>query len=190
MISRLLAVPVRLVAGALRRVPGQISRRVEGSGGREQPSLRTVELAPSPRPATEAEIVARIVEHLGDLVGSASSLHFAAEVRTHGRSRADVLVLADDDLVAVEAKLTDWRRALGQAALNQSVVDLSYVAMWQGRTSPDLLTHAAAEGIGVVGVSPGGLSVLVSPRRGRPDPTVRSALVARLHETADGGGRA
>src|SRR5262245_135661 len=61
----------------------------------------------------------------------------AVEVRSHGRSRADVCVrirdiyasFGSDLIVGIEAKLSDWRRALRQAVLNQCAVDGSFIAM-------------------------------------------------------------
>lgn len=138
----------------------------------------------APRPATEQQVVAIIIDHLDDLVADVGTIHqFGAEVRTHGRSRADVLLRADH-VVAIEAKLSDWRRALGQAVLNTSVVDRSYVAMWEGRIPAILLVEAKKYRVGVIAVSHHRLYIVVPAGYGSPDVTARATLLARLQVLA------
>ena len=135
-----------------------------------------------PRPGTEQEMVNHILRHIVDLEPGVGSIkRVAREIRTHGRSRGDVLLLADD-LVAIEAKLSDWKRALGQAALNLTVVDRSYVAMWSGHVPPSLLVSAEEHGIGVVEVSSDGLQIVVRSIAGTPDPTARCIVLQRLED--------
>jgi hypothetical protein len=189
MISWWLLIPARTVAWCKHRI-GDWSDYRSGalSSPVSVPTSQVAGLAPAaprpfpPRPASESEVVDRILQHVRQIVEPARDLQVATEVRTHGRSRADVLVLADDRLIAIEAKLSDWRRALGQAALNQSVADLSYVAMWAGRIPAALLEHAEKEGIGVIAVSVDHLALVVSASAGRPDQTARRACQVRLHE--------
>lgn len=147
----------------------------------QQPAVRRARIQ-APRPATELEVVAEILRHVQDLEPSLGSIQrVASEIRTHGRSRADILLLAND-LVSIEAKLSDWRRALGQAALNVTVVDRSYVAMWAGRISHSLTEMAEEHGIGVIEVHPDGLEIVVKAIPGSPDATARAKVLQRLEE--------
>jgi len=78
-----------------------------------------------------------------------------------GRRRADLLVaLSSGTLIAVELKLGDWQRALGQAALNQLWVDRSYIAIPLTGASIRAATEAARHGIGVIVVDGGAGRIL------------------------------
>ncbi len=60
------------------------------------------------------------------------------------------------ELVSVELKLRDSRKALAQATLHRLFADLSYIAMPAARVSEDLLDGATSHGVGVLGVYPDG----------------------------------
>lgn len=140
-----------------------------------------------PRPTTEAEVVAQVVRLVRDLEPALGHVRqIATEVRSHGRSRTDVMILARD-LVAVEVKLSDWKRAFGQAVLNTTVVDASYVAMWSGYISLALVDAAEEHGIGIIAVHPDGLKVVVPARTGTPDPAAKAAVLERLADGARSG---
>src|SRR5207249_2550505 len=155
-----------------RFVLGTESRASSGNTSRDLPVELPATIAPRvPLPTTEAAMVRILVEQLAVLFGEPTVI--CEEVRSHGRSSADVCALIDDSLVALEAKRTDWQRALGQAALNKHVVDRSYIALWAGRI-PAAATIAAAEhGVGIVSVHPDGLSLVVPAQPAHPDTAVR-----------------
>lgn len=137
-----------------------------------------VDLPVLPLPTTEAAMVRIIVDGLAGLFGEPTVI--CEEVRSHGRSRADVCALIDGSLVALEAKRTDWQRALGQAALNKHVVDRSYIALWSGRIPPAATAAAMEYGVGVVAVHPGGLSVVVPAQPTSPDAHVRARIIDQM----------
>jgi hypothetical protein len=131
----------------------------------------------TPLPRTEEEMVAALVAHLTDL-GEVTAM--AAEVRLHGRSRADVCAVLGNELIAVEVKRTDWRRALGQAALNRLCVDRSYIALWAGHVPQTAVDEASRHGIGVIRISEAALEVVTPAARASPDPIVRDRLLQAL----------
>ncbi|MCA1812371.1 MAG: hypothetical protein LC624_00280 [Halobacteriales archaeon] len=73
----------------------------------------------------------------------------------HGRI-ADVLAARDDELVAVELKLEDWREALGQAMHYQLAAHRSYIAMPLHGAAPPLRARSRLErqGVGLLAVHP------------------------------------
>ncbi len=132
------------------------------------------------RPLTEVDLVVQILGHVRDLEATFGEINGTGmEIRTHGRSRADILLLADD-LVAVEAKLTHWKRAVGQAVLNTTVVDRSYVAMWGGQLPHGLVNAAREYNLGLIAVHQDGLEEVVRAEPGCPDPTARAWVLQRL----------
>src|SRR5437879_951398 len=64
----------------------------------------------------------------------------ATEVSAHGRSRTDICVFVDGQLIAIEAKLSNRRRAIGQAFFNRYYADQSYIAVLERH-----ITHALTE---------------------------------------------
>jgi hypothetical protein len=72
-------------------------------------------------------------------------------------------------LVAVEAKLTDWREALCQADDNRTRADLSYIALPQidaRRNCAELMRSARERGVGVIELHPhGDAEIVVKARR-------------------------
>jgi len=133
----------------------------------------------APLPKSEAEMVAALVSRLGDL-GDVTAA--AAEVRLHGRSRADICAIVGGELVAIEVKRFDWRRAIGQAALNRLCVDQSYIALWTGRVPRGAVVEAARHGIGVIGISVAALELVLPAGPATPDSIVRERLLKALEE--------
>ena len=119
------------------------------------------------RPLTEAEIVSHLTRQLGKVWPRAK---WGLEVPTHGRSRADVCVWSKGELITIEVKRTDWRRAIGQAALNCLVADYSYVALWEGFVSDQVLAEASRFGVGVLSVNCSELAVVLDAPRSQPSP--------------------
>lgn len=73
------------------------------------------------------------------------------------------------ELVAVEAKLADWREALAQAQDNRIRADLSYIALPQldaGRKRAELRRNALQMGVGVIELqSQGDARIVVKAKR-------------------------
>lgn len=65
-----------------------------------------------------------------------------------GRS-IDLMYIHDGDLITVEFKLTDWRRALDQARDHQIGSDFSYICLPQGSASSELEAEAKRAGVGL-----------------------------------------
>lgn len=113
-----------------------------------------------------------------------SVLRLGREVRSHGRARIDLVLEVSGEtgplLIAIEAKLTDARRAVHQAILNRFVAELSYVAMPSAAVTPFALHFAAVNGIGVIAVD-SDRAVEVSPATtGSPDPVLREKVSSAL----------
>lgn len=179
------------LVGWLNRVTKEVStlvqsgRRLFSRGKRASappmPACSRVK-APATRPSTELEVVNHVTRLIGDLELSFGPIsQIATEVRSHGRSRADILLLGND-LISIEAKLSDWRRAFGQAVLNTTVVDRSYIAMWSGYIGRALIDAAERHGIGVIEVHPEGLEIVVKATAGQPDSVAREAVLTRLSQ--------
>jgi hypothetical protein len=97
-----------------------------------------------------------------------------------GQRHIDVVLLGvSGDVVAVELKLGDWKRALSQASLNQLWADLSYIVIPQSRESAISACEVARSyGVGVVEVGVDTASVRVVAVASRlVDPSRRSRLL-------------
>lgn len=103
--------------------------------------------------------------------------------------RTDVLALTDaNQLIAFEAKLQDWRRAIRQAWRNTSYVDMAYVVLPADRA------HVALEycdqfldyGVGLCLICEDGLHVAIESPRASP---VLGWLSARAREALALNGR-
>ncbi len=140
------------------------------------------------RSGSEADLVQVLVRRLR---ADWPTRAIAIEVRSHGRCRTDVCVcvrdlhapLGSDLLIGVEAKLTDWTRALRQAILNRYAVDASLIAMPIQRIGSQVLDLADEHGIGVLGVQTNGLTLLLPAVVGSPDTALRERMAAQLHPT-------
>jgi hypothetical protein len=109
------------------------------------------------RPTTERELVDAIIRGAAEIWPGAE---YNREVRLHGRARTDVVVSCRDEVVAIEAKLYHWQRAIGQAVLNRYFADRSYVAMWAERITQAIQSEASAYGVGLLAVRETGVEVI------------------------------
>lgn len=85
---------------------------------------------------------------------SLKRLHLAKLVRFRGGlwvPRALDRVFGIRDLIAVEAKVRDWRRALEQARLNRWFASVSCVLMPTSSVHEAVIDQATAYGVGVIG---------------------------------------
>jgi hypothetical protein len=86
------------------------------------------------------------------------------------RGRTDVVVTTEDAIIAFEAKLTNWRRALDQAYRNTCFAELSFVLLPADRAR--FVMRYAGEfeerGIGLCCIDNGELEILHAPTARRP----------------------
>ncbi len=143
--------------------------------------MTKLEVAPNWRPTSEEELVALLLQHLSRLLGRRQRI--ACEVRTHGRARTDVCMLDQGELVAIEVKLSHWRRAIGQALLNTYYADRSYIALWDDAVSDVVVQSALIRGIGVIGVGRTDAKVVSEAPIGCPDEALRARVLARTFAT-------
>lgn len=130
--------------------------------------------ANSATPATEAELTAFVCLHARACFGLDSIP--TTEVRSHGTSRTDVALYVHGELLAIEVKRLDWRRAIYQAYLNRLCFDRSYIALWQTRVNDVVVREAAEWGIGVLAVSERHLEIAIGAQVCDPDPVVRDRV--------------
>jgi len=136
-----------------------------------------------PHRPTEADLVADLVRLLRRQWPVRA---LALEVRSHGRCRTDACFLVRDVgacpplLVGVEAKLSDWVRAVAQATMNRYAVDLSYVALPGARVSAALLKDARWHGVGVLAVGRDRLEVAQPAVLNTADPVLRARVLSQL----------
>jgi len=136
------------------------------------------------QPRTEREIVDTLVSALRESLSS-TVIALGREISSHGRARADVAFLIDDEVWAVEVKKTDWRRAIAQAVLNRYAFDRSLIGLWRTELEEEIVDEAERWGIGVIGIQPGGAEVLIPAAQNIPDPSLRDRVVVRLERLAE-----
>ena len=112
------------------------------------------------------------------------------EVRSHGRCRTDIGLrydLNDQSIIlGVEAKLTDWGRAIRQASLNRYAVHGSFIALPSDRVSGAMTAQARDHGIGILTLDSQRQVRVVAPAElGAPDPH----LVVRLDQQLSASSR-
>lgn len=121
--------------------------------------------------ACEADLVAAAVAVMSQGFGTWGIAYFALEF-DYRRGRTDIVALSrEGEVIAIEAKLSDWREALQQAYRNTSFACESYILM------PSAPAQRAAEhalefdrhGVGICTLISGHLAVL-HPARRHDDP--------------------
>jgi hypothetical protein len=80
-------------------------------------------------------------------------------------------------LVAIEAKVSDWKRGIAQAALNRFFADHSYVAVPSARVAEGVIAEARRHGVGVLGVDDDGLIVGAAAASSDPDKVLRNRVL-------------
>jgi hypothetical protein len=130
-----------------------------------------------PLPGSEREIRDLL---MGGIPSLFPNVTVSVETKSHGRARTDLAFLASGELIGVEVKRTDWRRAIAQAFLNRCCVDRSYVALWCSKVRPAVLDEACRWGIGVLAVGPRRVEECLPAVAARPDSTVRARMIASL----------
>jgi hypothetical protein len=125
-------------------------------------------------------MIGLIQKHLGTM---GADIKWASELRTHGRARADIALLVDSDLIAIEAKLGDSHRAIAQATLNRFWFDRSYVALWFETISRGVEAEARRHGIGIIAVHPDTIVVHRKAPLSRASRSMRKQVLSNLEET-------
>ncbi len=87
------------------------------------------------------------------------------QVYVAGKRIDIVLKTNDNELIAIEVKIKDWKTALRQANLNQFAVDKSYVALCSRYAMPAInnISRFASNGVGLMIISPDNTFKIVLP---------------------------
>ena len=86
-------------------------------------------------------------------IGWASQMSAAcAEIPWH-QKRLDLGFIARDQLVVVELRVGDWRRAINQAFLNRWVAQASWVALWHDNATAAAYDAAVEAAVGILVVT-------------------------------------
>jgi hypothetical protein len=86
-------------------------------------------------------------------IGWASQMSPAStEIRWH-QKRLDLALIGAEGLVAIELKVTDWRRAIRQAHVNRWVAKESWVALWHEAANNSAFNAAGDLGVGLLVVT-------------------------------------
>lgn len=124
--------------------------------------------------AYEYELVAAAVEMMSAGQDEWGVVDFGLEF-DYRCGRTDIVALsATGSVIAIEAKLRDWRGALQQAYRNTSYASESYVLMPMAAI-PRVLTHAiefSRRGVGICAIEGNGLRV-VHPAKRQHEPLLR-----------------
>lgn len=99
----------------------------------------------------------------------------AVEVPWH-QKRIDLAMFGrSGGVIAVELKVSKWRRAVDQAYVNRWAASSSWVGLWHGCITPETYRYASAAGVGVLAVTNSTVYPLLLP-----DPAPRPESAARL----------
>lgn len=127
---------------------------------------------------TEAAMVTALTASVVGLFGKQAN--HATEVSAHGRSRTDVCVLAGGLLIAIEAKLSNRRRAIGQAVFNRFYADRSYIAVLDRYVTDELTNEARHWELGILAVSQTGVEIALPAPIGSPDTELRARVISSV----------
>jgi hypothetical protein len=104
------------------------------------------------------------------------------EARLFSR-KIDVVAKRRNQVVTVELKLHDWKRAISQAYLNQRVSDYSFVALpeplWN-RIDRRIYSMSVAYGIGLLSVDGVARQIMRAERSRRIQPYLRKTFIKEL----------
>jgi hypothetical protein len=130
---------------------------------------------------------AHLYEPVSSLPLFSAEMTTVAHEVTFGRKRVDLVgVTARGDLIAVEFKVSDWRRVLWQASINQLFADFSYVAVWHTALKFLDLAQLRQKGIGVISISAVAARIVRRALRSPIQSSVhRAAVLEQLQEARD-----
>lgn len=104
------------------------------------------------------------------------------EVKLFSRN-IDIVAKRRNDVITVELKLHDWKKAINQACLNQRVSDYSFVAlpepMWN-RIDRRIYTLSFEQGIGLLSVDGVARQIMRPERSKRIQPCLRRRFLKNL----------
>lgn len=138
---------------------------------------------PTKMPSSEASLVDALTEHIETLWADPE---YVLEMRSPGGGRADITVLSKGHVYSVEAKLTNWRRAIGQAVLNRYWSNRCYIALWHTKVGPSVKTEARRHGLGVISVSPSGAKMVVGAQLAQPRAHLKGQVRKAISEARSG----
>lgn len=133
---------------------------------------------------SEEDLVSDLRHHVTLLWGDDAKSN--VEVRCHDRARMDLLVSTPNALIAVEAKLTRWGRALVQAFLHRYCADYVYIALPSEKIREHIVSEAHRFDIGVIAVGNGSTRIVQAAGPARPVSRIRHRI---LEAIADDGSR-
>lgn len=91
------------------------------------------------------------------------------------------------EIIAIELKMKDWRKAIRQAARYQSFADLSYIAMPETAVRDEVLNAAEMLGVGVLALAPGRCELIADAEPSTIiDPALASLASELLFSTETG----
>lgn len=123
-------------------------------------------------------MVLTIMRHVPRLFGRRSRR--ATEVPSHGRAKTDICAFIDETVIAIEAKLTNQRRAIGQAALNRYYADRSYIAVLDRYVTSTLVAEATNWDLGILSLSATGVEIALPAPQLTPHPELRTRMICSL----------
>jgi hypothetical protein len=110
-------------------------------------------------------------------IGWASQMSRAStEVRWH-QKRLDLGLVSGADLLVVELKVADWRRAIRQAHVNRWIARESWVALWHETATEASFAAASELGVGLLVVTENTAYPWL-----KPAPPVRPNVESPLHD--------
>jgi hypothetical protein len=127
---------------------------------------------------TEAAMIVALTASIRRLFGKAAD--HATEVGAHGRSRTDICVFAGGQLIAIEAKLSNRRRAIGQAFFNRYYADQSYIAVLDRHITDELTESARQWELGILAVSLKGAIIALPAPTSTPDVDLRARVIGSV----------
>jgi hypothetical protein len=106
-----------------------------------------------------------------------------------GLKRIDLLFWKrkqDPEIVAVELKLKDWRRAVWQAIQNRQIAKLSYIALPVSSMRPVDDRVLRSVGLGLIGVEGDGATIFLQAKRSQVfNAVVAARILKRIRCTSD-----
>lgn len=131
------------------------------------------------RRVSERRIVDVLVSHLRE------HYRISREV-PHYEKRIDVAALCQktDELWAIEAKISDWSKAVSQAIVNLAVADRSFIAIYSENAHRVALSALQANGIGLISVGSrwGDVRIVIDAQKSPfTNQLARQRIWARIH---------
>lgn len=121
-------------------------------------------------------LLQKIVSIFGEVLAS------GVDVPSHGQARTDLVLVVSNELVAIEVKTLNWKKAIAQAYLNRYCVDRSYIALWEKTVRPQVIREAKNRGLGLLSIGEENVTIVRQAPRSRPRRWLRSPILAAIGE--------